>query len=275
MKRIIACVKDNEYLLRLKSFCQEEKLGLTTISSIKDIDEEPYIVIITDEKELFSKENIDNSRICFITNDKMENGVYSLKENFTHAHLRMLIDVIYHGILLSNYAPSLKPYVFHKEYIISNDFYNIDRLVYAMTAELIIFFKFFELEKIRVGISEMLTNSIEHGNLGITADEKFKATEEGTYYELLNTRLNDPEISKKKTHINIDYRDRKLTVKIKDEGKGFDTSKLPDPTDSEHLLKLHGRGIFITRMYFTEIKYNSIGNEVTLIKDVPENSLGY
>ena len=135
-----------------------------------------------------------------------------------------------------------------------------------MTAEFVLFFKFYELEKIRVGISEMLTNSIEHGNLEITADEKFKATEAGTYYDLLNERLNNKKFAERTTHINIDLRDNTLMVTITDQGKGFDTTKLPDPTDTEHLLKLHGRGIFITRMYFSEIKYNQKGNEVTLIK---------
>ena len=138
-----------------------------------------------------------------------------------------------------------------------------------MTAEFVLFFKFSELEKMRVGISEMLTNSIEHGNLEITADEKFKATEEGTYYDLLNERLSDKRLAERTTHINIDLRDNTLTVTITDQGKGFDTTKLPDPTDTEHLLKLHGRGIFITRMYFSEIKYNQKGNEVTLIKRLP------
>ena len=161
------------------------------------------------------------------------------------------------------------PYVFHKEYTISNDFFNIDRLVYAMTAEFVLFFKFSELEKMRVGISEMLTNSIEHGNLEITAEEKFKATEEGTYYKLLNERLSNKELAERTTHINIDLRDNTLTVTITDQGNGFDTTKFPDPTDTEHLLKLHGRGIFITRMYFSEIKYNKKGNEVTLIKRLP------
>ncbi len=73
-------------------------------------------------------------------------------------------------------------------------------------------------------------------------------------------------MAERTTHINIDIRDNILTVTITDQGKGFDTTKLPDPTDKECLLKLHGRGIFITRMYFSKIKYNEKGNEVTLIK---------
>lgn len=265
MKRIIVCVQNKNFLEQIESFCQEEKIAIHTVSSPEELDGEPFIVIITDKKDL-ADVFAAAGKTCVITNDKILNGVYCLKESFNHTHLRLLVDIIFHGALLTNYYPSLMPYVFHKEYTISNDFFNIDRLVYAMTAEFVLFFKFSELEKMRVGISEMLTNSIEHGNLEITSDEKFKATEEGTYYDLLKERLSKKELAERTTHINIDLRDNTLTVTITDQGKGFDTTKLPDPTDTEHLLKLHGRGIFITRMYFSEIKYNKKGNEVTLVK---------
>ena len=265
MKRIIVCIKNKAFLERLESFCQEEKIAIHVISSLEELDSEPFIVIITDQKDL-AEAFSTAGKTCVITNDKMPNHVNCLKECFNHIHLRLLVDIILHGALLTNYYTALMPNVFHKEYTISNDFFNIDRLVYAMTAEFLLFFKCSELEKMRVGISEMLTNSIEHGNLEITADEKFKATEEGTYYDLLNERLSNKTMAERTTHINIDIRDNILTVTITDQGKGFDTTKLPDPTDKECLLKLHGRGIFITRMYFSKIKYNEKGNEVTLIK---------
>lgn len=270
MKRIIVCLNNEDYLLRIEDFCQEEKLDIARISCPQDLDEDPYIVVITDKDEYVDEFSI-KGKLCLVSDAKPVKNIFYLKETFSVAHLRMLLDMVYHGVLLSNYAPSLMPYVFHKEYTIANDFYNIDRLVYAMTAELVIFFKFCELEKIRVGMSEMITNAIEHGNLGITAEEKFKATEEGVYYDMLNERMSDPAKAARKTNIKIDFRDDKLTVKITDEGSGFDTTKLPSPTDKENLMKLHGRGIFITRIYFTDIKYNDKGNEVTLIKDVSQD----
>ena len=265
MKRIIVCIQNKSFLEQIESFCQEEKIAIHTVSSPEELDGEPFIVIITDNKDL-AEAFATAGKTCVITNDKMLNNVYCLKESFNHTHLRLLVDIIFHGALFTNYYPSLMPYVFHKEYTISNDFFNIDRLVYAMTAEFVLFFKFSELEKMRVGISEMLTNSIEHGNLEITADEKFKATEEGTYYDLLNERLSNKELAERTTHINIDLRDNTLTVTITDQGKGFDTTKLPDPTDTEQLVKLHGKVIIITRMYFSEKKKKKKGNEVTLIK---------
>ncbi|MBK9098936.1 MAG: ATP-binding protein [bacterium] len=48
----------------------------------------------------------------------------------------------------------------------------------------------------------------------------------------------------------------KLIVKVKDEGKGFDPSKLPNPTEPENLLKDSGRGVFLMKVYMSEVKYN-------------------
>jgi len=47
-----------------------------------------------------------------------------------------------------------------------------------------------------------------------------------------------------------------LTIKIKDEGKGFDPSIVPDPTDPENLLKDSGRGLYLMRVYMDGLTYN-------------------
>lgn len=56
--------------------------------------------------------------------------------------------------------------------------------------------------------------------------------------------------------INAHIEDSKLIVKVKDEGKGFDPSKLPNPTEPENLLKDSGRGVFLMKVYMSEVKYN-------------------
>ena len=53
---------------------------------------------------------------------------------------------------------------------------------------------------------------------------------------------------------------------IRDEGKGFDPSSLPDPTDPENLLKASGRGLLLVRTFMSEVTFNGIGNEITMIK---------
>jgi anti-sigma regulatory factor (Ser/Thr protein kinase) len=54
-------------------------------------------------------------------------------------------------------------------------------------------------------------------------------------------------------------------ITIRDEGGGFDWRKLP-AVAPENLLAFNGRGIFLTKIYFDEVSYNELGNEVTLRK---------
>jgi serine/threonine-protein kinase RsbW len=56
--------------------------------------------------------------------------------------------------------------------------------------------------------------------------------------------------------IHAQIEDSKLIIKIKDEGKGFDPTTLPDPTHPENLLKDSGRGVFLMKVYMNEVKYN-------------------
>ncbi|HMN49479.1 MAG TPA: ATP-binding protein [Ignavibacteriaceae bacterium] len=56
--------------------------------------------------------------------------------------------------------------------------------------------------------------------------------------------------------IFVNVEDHILTIKIKDEGKGFDPSIVPDPTNPENLLKDSGRGLYLMRVYMDEMKIN-------------------
>lgn len=266
MKKILACVHDKKYVERISAFCEQEHIMLSVLESQTASSIDALALIITDDKNNINVTDAKGVPVCIISNDKPEGTAYYLKENFSVYNLRMLVDNIHHGCLLSNYAPSVIPVSITKSFIVDNDYHSIDRAVCAMTVELSFFFSFSDLEKIRVGISEMITNAIEHGNLGITDIEKMESTENGTYYELLESRTNDPKYSNRRTEVDIVCSNSELSIRIKDDGDGFDTSKIPNPTDTERLLKLHGRGIFIAKMYFDKIVYNDKGNEVTLSK---------
>jgi serine/threonine-protein kinase RsbW len=60
---------------------------------------------------------------------------------------------------------------------------------------------------------------------------------------------------------------KKLIVKIKDEGKGFDPARIPDPTDPANLLKDSGRGVYLMKVYMDEVKHNvtETGTETILV----------
>ncbi len=72
------------------------------------------------------------------------------------------------------------------------------------------------------------------------------------------------------------YADR-LEIHIRDQGTGFDISKVPDPLASENLLKVSGRGIFLIRSFMDDFRVQCLpgsGTEVTLVKRINSNQGG-
>ena len=59
----------------------------------------------------------------------------------------------------------------------------------------------------------------------------------------------------KRVTIDVEVIDSKMIVKVKDEGEGFEPAAIPDPTEPENLLKDHGRGIYLMRVYMDDLEY--------------------
>jgi anti-sigma regulatory factor (Ser/Thr protein kinase) len=57
-----------------------------------------------------------------------------------------------------------------------------------------------------------------------------------------------------------------VTYVISDDGSGFDTSSVPDPTDPGNLIKPSGRGLMLMRTFMDEVHFNETGNQVTMLK---------
>ncbi len=91
---------------------------------------------------------------------------------------------------------------------------------------------------ILICLSEVASNAIVHGN---------------------------KEDEHKKVYINLEVHNNKLMIfTVSDEGKGFDSNSLPDPTAPENIENLAGRGIFIMKQLADQCIFNSSGNEIEL-----------
>jgi anti-sigma regulatory factor (Ser/Thr protein kinase) len=121
---------------------------------------------------------------------------------------------------------------------------------------------------VALGLIEMITNAIEHGNLGVDGKEKIalKTKSERDYKAELERRASTEPYSKRYVHIVCSLDSEKAQFEISDEGKGFDVSKLPDPTNPENLFAPSGRGILLTRAFLDDVKFSRRGNSVTLVK---------
>ena len=97
----------------------------------------------------------------------------------------------------------------------------------------------------RVGLTEALTNAMLYGN---------------EY---------DPS---KRVRVEVTLEGGRLEARVTDQGRGFDPSAIPDPTEPENILKSGGRGLFLMRQLLDEVSYNDQGNQVTLVLRLEQGS---
>ncbi len=109
-------------------------------------------------------------------------------------------------------------------------------------------------------INELIINAIEHGNLGITYDEKTEYIDNGTWHPEIERRLALPEHVNKNVEVKIKKYPDKMTVLITDQGSGFDFEKYLE-LDESRFLHNHGRGIVMTNI-FLDFQYLGTGNKV-------------
>ena len=68
------------------------------------------------------------------------------------------------------------------------------------------------------------------------------------------------------------YMDGEVLVTVRDEGQGFDSNAIPDPTSRENLLFTHGRGIYVMKTLMDEVYFEEGGAVVMMRKKSNANS---
>lgn len=119
-----------------------------------------------------------------------------------------------------------------------------------------------------LGIHEMVLNAVEHGNLGITSEEKSAALEDQTFGALVRNLLSVPELASRSVTVEYEFDGEIARYRIIDEGAGFEWSRFLERDEPEDLLASNGRGILISRYIFDRIEYNETGNEVFVEKRI-------
>lgn len=121
-------------------------------------------------------------------------------------------------------------------------------------------------DEVILGIRELMLNAVEHGNLGITYDEKTELNDKGEWMDEVNQRLLLADNKDKWARIFIEKKAREIVLHIEDEGPGFEWEQylLMSP---ERALHSHGRGIAMSKMMsFDSLEYITPGNKVVCKK---------
>lgn len=126
-----------------------------------------------------------------------------------------------------------------------------------------------EGDRLRIGVAidEAMVNAMYHGNLEVSSD--LREQDDDGFYKLVRERSGlSPYVERRvdvHLHVNLD----KVDITIKDEGPGYDPSKLPDPTSPENLDRVSGRGLLLIRTFMDDVTVNRTGNEIQMVKRKP------
>jgi serine/threonine-protein kinase RsbW len=92
---------------------------------------------------------------------------------------------------------------------------------------------------VEIALREALANAILHGN---------------------------HEDRRKHVHVSCRCVPDEVSIAVKDEGKGFDTDDVPDPTAPQNIGSIHGRGIHVIKALMDEVRFDEGGAVIHMKK---------
>lgn len=113
-----------------------------------------------------------------------------------------------------------------------------------------------------IGLSELLINAVEHGNLDIDYRKKGELLETNSWASEIQRRQALPQYRTRTVHILLERQESRIQATITDEGSGFTWQEF-DTLDESRMFDLHGRGILLARMNcFDGVTFHEKGNVV-------------
>lgn len=118
------------------------------------------------------------------------------------------------------------------------------------------------LHRVISSVREAMLNAHFHGNM---ATNDFPLQRSRTeYMRIANQRLNDPAFSDCRIRLILNHQLDRLTITIRDGGKGFEQSAILDASSDA---TDRGNGMKTILSSMTNVSWNKSGNEITLVDD--------
>jgi len=77
-------------------------------------------------------------------------------------------------------------------------------------------------------------------------------------------RYGTGENPSRSVRVTVEFGRDFVRIYVIDDGGGFDTTRLPDPTHPDNLEREYGRGLFVIRHLVDEVAFNEKGNGICL-----------
>jgi len=126
--------------------------------------------------------------------------------------------------------------------------------------------------RVVTGISELLINGLEHGNLGIGYEEKNQLIRSGMWRIEIERRLKANDNRGRYVELEFTVQPEHVQIRVRDQGRGFDWAPYMK-LDPQRAFDPHGRGIAVARLSsFDQLEYIGSGNEVLATVNKPKTS---
>ncbi len=152
-----------------------------------------------------------------------------------------------------------------EQYSLINDRTLITPLINSLQQQFADFGLCTEDRQLRVGIAleEALSNAIIHGNLEVTSE--LRGVDDDAYAKLITERESQAPYNQRRVKVTASFDRSRALIIIRDQGRGFNKDKVPDPQLPENMCRAHGRGLLLIRTFFDEVTHNELGNEIRLV----------
>jgi anti-sigma regulatory factor (Ser/Thr protein kinase) len=124
-----------------------------------------------------------------------------------------------------------------------------------------------DLSCLGIAFAEALTNAVDHGNLELSSALKAGAPEGLLrYFEERERRLRDPRFRDRRIEVQAELRGRRLRLRIRNRGPGFDRTDVTGPVLSGSFP--HGLGLRMIENLVDQVTVSADGRRITLVQRV-------
>lgn len=121
--------------------------------------------------------------------------------------------------------------------------------------------------QVSVAVEEAMLNAMLHGNLEMPehrVQEVRQSLHAGKTSELLEKQRSTPPFDQRRVRVAVDLTLTRVQIVIRDQGKGFDTTKLTPKNDPDSISKMGHRGLTLIRNFMDEVTFKENGSEIHL-----------
>lgn len=228
------------------------------------IDKREFVKLLRKEKKysqipLILPANMESNLQIF---EEIQAGIYYylVKPYDKNVLMNMINTVLQEAIFVKEIAKEMKNHTGIPSLMSQSEF-EFTTINEAKVLACFIARAFPDPDIVAYGLTELMLNAIEHGNLGITYDEKSMLIDSGRWQEEINRRLVLPENKHKTAILTFKSTPDSMIVSIKDQGEGFQWRQYLDLAPSR-MTHPNGRGVATAKLSFTTMEYCEKGNEV-------------